>query len=346
MSQPQPRKSVKPIYFALVLLLLVRVHDQIGRDQRRVEQSTQRQVQTSNLPTTKSTTGTGNSSNGNDETTDSNNSKNNSDDKSTGLLVEYGDSAYTTNDWDGAPVVIEEYKLIFFTTPKVGCTTWKQLFRRMMGHELWNQEEYEHLLPWNPELNGLKYLYDYDRQTASAMMTNPNWTRAIFVRDPKERFLSAYLDKVKATPNFLRDKCCPYTSSCVQQAEASLDGFLKVARVCSDRHWNPQHERMEEKYWPWINFVGRMDTLAADAERLLQRVGAWEKFGSNGWGASGNQAIFSTKPGDPGSLHATQAKDKLRLYFTPELEHDIDEFYASDYANSVLGLNRTLIYGS
>jgi hypothetical protein len=31
------------------------------------------------------------------------------------------------------PIVVEEYKLIFFPVPKVGCSEWKLLLRRMMG---------------------------------------------------------------------------------------------------------------------------------------------------------------------------------------------------------------------
>jgi vacuolar-type H+-ATPase subunit H len=48
-------------------------------------------------------------------------------------LVQQGDFIYRRGDWDGSPVVLEEYKLIFFTSAKVECTVWKQLFRRIMG---------------------------------------------------------------------------------------------------------------------------------------------------------------------------------------------------------------------
>jgi Sulfotransferase family len=115
------------------------------------------------------------------------------------LLVQQGDSIYVLPDWDSAPIVMEQYKLVFFTIPKVGCTAWKQLFRRMMGYRDWKNENVHAMQPWNPESNGLKYLYHYDRVTASTMMTSPEWTRAIVVRDPKERFLSAYLDKIVRT---------------------------------------------------------------------------------------------------------------------------------------------------
>jgi Sulfotransferase family len=122
------------------------------------------------------------------------------------LLVQQGDSIYVLPEWDAAPIVLEQYKLVFFTIPKVGCTAWKQLFRRMMGYRDWKNENVHDMQPWNPESNGLKYLYHYDRVTASTMMTSPEWTRAIIVRDPKERFLSAYLDKI------VRAIVCPNTA--------------------------------------------------------------------------------------------------------------------------------------
>jgi hypothetical protein len=37
-------------------------------------------------------------------------------------VLKHNDPSYTPGAWDGAPVVLENYKLLFFTTPKVGCT--------------------------------------------------------------------------------------------------------------------------------------------------------------------------------------------------------------------------------
>lgn len=259
-------------------------------------------------------------------------------------LVRYGDSIYLKGDWDGAPVVLDNFKLIFFTSAKVGCTTWKQLFRRMMGHSNWSIEEYEQMIPWNPELNGLKYLYDYDRETASDMMTSPEWTRAIFVRDPKERFISAYIDKALHNPTYLQDKCCAYTGSCLKQAKDSVGGFLHLVYFCSDAHWRPQHNRMEEKYWPYINFVGHMETLQEDAETLLKQVGAWKEYGSTGWGVKGDQYVFQAKAGDAGRLHATSAKTQLQSYLTAELEAAVDEYYAEDYSNAAMNLTMLKVF--
>jgi hypothetical protein len=58
--------------------------------------------------------------------------------------------------------------------------------------------EVQKLTDHNPSTNGLKYLQAFSPRDATKMMRDPSWTRAIFLREPKQRFLSAYLDKVYA----------------------------------------------------------------------------------------------------------------------------------------------------
>jgi hypothetical protein len=110
--------------------------------------------------------------------------------------------------WDVSPVVIEKYKLIFFTTPKIGTTVFKQLFRRMMGFSDWPIDK-DPNIPHNPLWNGLQYLYHYPPKKIQEFLTSPNWTRAVFVRDPKDRVLSAYLDKaIHQNGTYLKRHCC------------------------------------------------------------------------------------------------------------------------------------------
>ena len=263
------------------------------------------------------------------------------------LLVQQGDDIYTSGPWDASPVVLEEFKLVFFTTAKVGCTVWKMLFRRMMGLPNWKAVNTADNLPWNPVRNGLKYLYNYNRTYASFLMTDPEWTRAIIVRDPKERLLSAYLDKGKNFP-YIKRRCCRSSGNCTAQASQSLQGFFELIQTCNDSHWSPQYLRMEAKYWPYINFVGHMDTVAEDSETLLKRIGAWERFGKTGWGKNGNSSAFGTTAGDSsGRKHATNAKDKLLTYFTtPEFERQVEQHYRGDYQNPIMNITKTVIHSS
>ena len=145
--------------------------------------------------------------------------------------------------WDVSPVVLEKFRLIFFTIPKTGTTVFKQLFRRMMGYENWNHvdEIWPYPLPHNPNNNGLVYLYDFPIATANEMMTSPSWTRAIFVRDPIERVLSAYIEKALRTAadhNYIREHCCKNYQTAPERSAAAQNGLAfrdHVSGVSRDR---------------------------------------------------------------------------------------------------------------
>jgi hypothetical protein len=248
------------------------------------------------------------------------------------FIVRPGDYIYDKQSWDSSPIVIESHKLVFFSIAKAGCTVWKQLFRRMMGYSDWLSQDGEKMLPHNPRKNGLKYLDDYSIEQASDMMTSPEWTRAMMVREPKQRFLSAFLDK--AVSNYHRhivSHCCP-DESCVENAQ-TLAGFLKLATVCQDDHWRPQNLRVDYKYWPYIDFVGHVENAAADARTLLKRIGAWEEYGETGWGKSGNSSIFESKDTSGAGVHATWASMQVWKWYTPEVEAEVETFYRGDYEN-------------
>jgi Sulfotransferase family len=273
--------------------------------------------------------------------------------------VEVTDYIYSDKytNWNGPPIVIEEYKLLFFTIPKNGCTVWKILFRRMMHYSNWNNftiETQDDDAYHRPRRNGLRYLSDYPLHNATEMMTSSEWTRAIFVRDPKERFVSAYIDKMVNQENYIkylykRDKCVTYEESV--QAKTQPEVFLKtIIPKCYDEHWRKQSLRIDDKFWPYINFVGNMNTLSSDAELLLRKLGVWELYGSNGWGRkkrdenSNNRTdiiddnIFSSRQ-SMGRNHSSNATNKLkRIITTSKFENEIETYFASDYDHPLLKL--------
>lgn len=251
------------------------------------------------------------------------------------LLLSAGDALLDPVEWDMSPVVIEDYKLIFFTQPKVGCTVFKQLFRRMAGKSNWMAENCCGKLPWNPETNGLTYLSHYNATAASRMLQDPTYTKAVFVRDPVTRFLSAYLDKAVRNPFFLQQKCATaYQQQRRESAILSMEDFYVLAQQCDNPHWRSQVQRLPKpEYWKSINFVGYLEHAQEDTERLLRRIGAWEALGASGWGRDGQQAVFE---GSTGRHHATSAVSKRARYITPQLEARLrTELYAEDYRHPV-----------
>jgi len=269
-------------------------------------------------------------------------------------LLRRGDIVHTYGPWDGSPIVLESHQLLFFTIPKVGCTVWKQLFRRMEGYKDWIQDQ--HPLPHAPPRNGLKYLYDYEPIIAEHMLTDPSWTRAIFVRDPKERLLSAYLDKGRQN-QYIQFHCCKHlqpqeglyrqlqcdhpqehrgpTESLTDSTPPLLsfsDFVSSLVHHCPDPHWNPQSQRIDAKYWPYVNFVGRMERMERDAQQLLQLIGAWEEYGTQGWPPQGR--IFA---GTDTVSHVTDSSNQLTRYFSTDVERVVDPLLQNEYNHSVLG---------
>ena len=261
-----------------------------------------------------------------------------------------------------APIVIPEYKLIFFTIQKNGCTVWKQLFRKMVGFKDWRTAQHKTMAL---RLSGLQTLRNFTVADATEMINSPLWTKAIMLRDPKDRFVSSYLDKAIKT-NYVRKFCCHKKidgtknplklQQCVDQSQ-TLEGFLNITMWCNDGHWLPQSKRTDLKYFPFLNFVGYLETASTDAEVLLRRIGAWEDHGQAGWGISGNESIFqstsnvkhktaeekedtdssSTRP-----KRAQHSNHRLQKYITtPQLEKQIELKYAKDY--EIPEFNLTLV---
>jgi Sulfotransferase family len=273
---------------------------------------------------------------------------------------------YWPGPYDGAGIVIEEYRLVFFTQGKVACTVFKQLLRRMVKLDDWHVHK-EPNIPHNPKRNSLTYLYHYSPDDALTILTSPQWTRAMFVRDPKERMLSAYLDKAaKKNGIYIRRHCCSDTSrgdnnetggnSCFEKAHNSFLGFLQVVQesCCCDPHWSPQSTRIDPPVFrKYINFVGHFEDIQNETKRLLDHLDAkllqgearpkkslWEQFGTDGWGPNGNAPIFSegTK-----AKHETSAITKLREYYNSTSERLLEDIYQDDYHDTLLDFKQLKI---
>ena len=217
-------------------------------------------------------------------------------------------------------------------------------------------------IPHNPLKNGLTYLYHYSSADALTILTHPDWTRAIFVRDPKERTLSAFLDKAaRKNGKYVKRHCCNRgNATCGEEANASFLGFLRVIGelCCCDPHWKPQTERIDYAFRPFINFVGHFDRIQADTKRLLKSLHSntltknhnglnggksdpWTIFGASGWGKAGNESIFSE---GSKAKHQTSATTKLRQYYNATSEALVEKLFAADYEDPILNFTRFSLF--
>jgi hypothetical protein len=266
------------------------------------------------------------------------------------------------NNWDGAPIVLEKYKLVFFTQGKVACTVFKQLIRRMADTIQTRKDwkEFNWRVPHDPNQNGLKYLYHYGENNpldVLTILTNPNWTRVIFVRDPMERTLSAYLDKAVGEDGiYVKRHCCNHIASslCGIKGTSSFLGFLQVINeiCCCDNHWEPQSKRIDKQFRPFINFVGKFDTLQYDTKRMLDTLSAnmnnhnssnidlWNQFGSNGWGNNEHSKNLSIFAPDTSAKHKTSASDHILEYYNDTNVISLfKKLYQIDYDDTLLNFS-------
>lgn len=206
------------------------------------------------------------------------------------LLVQPNDYIYFRDltRYDAAPIVVPEYNLVFFSVPKVACTTFKFLFRRMKGIWNWDDQDDTLILPHNPAANGLTYLWDYPIEKANEIMTSPNWTRAIFVRDPKIRFLSAFLDKSIHNDGWHVIKaCCTKALECKRIKPTRAD-VRKLLEQCHHDHWDSRQSTFHE-IWnenlPCCTETKQCKESSNTIEGFLTMIESchdehWGKFGS------------------------------------------------------------------
>lgn len=126
--------------------------------------------------------------------------------------------------------------------------------------------------------------------------------------------------------------------------------FIKFTQTCSDPHWKPQTERIDDKYWPYVNFIVRLESAADDMEQLLRRVdgpnknrpdtgggmegagldgGLWAPYGSAGWGETRAERIFAV---NDIKYHSTDADgaEAQQKYFTEDVARLVGERYKGD----------------
>mmetsp|Transcript_6833 Transcript_6833/g.10007 ORF Transcript_6833/g.10007 Transcript_6833/m.10007 type:complete len:311 (+) Transcript_6833:248-1180(+) len=263
--------------------------------------------------------------------------------------LEYDDLIYKKHWRDLSPVVIEEYNLIFFVVAKAASSEWKRFFMRLEGNGNWCGSGFIH----KSEINGLSHLNDYSLEEAQEMMTSRKWTRAMFVRHPKPRLLSAFLDKaVGHKKHFEEQLCTSYIKSggehdleyCRNHRE-DFDFFLRdlTATLPDNVHWMPESKRVDEKWWPFINYIATMEELAVDAEHFLQtvvsnidNVSAWDRVGRTGWSEDERHCDnLGTSPflGKKDTRHKTDANSKMNRYYTPELENYVEDRFSKDLNN-------------
>ena len=257
-----------------------------------------------------------------------------------------------------APIVSLPHRLIYFFIPKNGCTTWKQILQ----HELFysndlttttTQTNVSNLRIHKRGQNGLQYLDSYKNMTqVQQWILDPKWTKAVIVRDPKARFLSAFFNKAYQQPHHpLVRLCCrrvdqkdPHNTTtdtesnaffsssqdCQQQVSQSVDAFFQMIQFCHDVHWMVQTKRYNPFFWKHMNFVGHFENFRFVSLQLAQRLNISKDHVDSFLGQH--------------NVHPTNATDKMKQFISPELDTLLNEYYRLDYQNQYMGYTEYSLY--
>lgn len=248
--------------------------------------------------------------------------------------------------------------LVFCGIPKCGITQWLQFLRFTLG-----AKDYQSM-PYFKE-DARHFYLDTLAPNVRENMWN-TYTKAILIRNPAERLLSAYLEKIKSTKP--AGKNSPFGSNDTFAEFVDILSMTNITKyrnntICytgiswfTDPHWRPQawscglSENMAK-----LDYVGTLDQAAHHTIAILEKVGLWESHGkhyrvsargskkgnaamtwppplTNNTDAVGFQQVV-TKEGHDGLTfqHSKGSKTKLDEYYTPELMRRVKELYWMDF---------------
>lgn len=175
-----------------------------------------------------------------------------------------------------------KYRYIYMETPKNACSTTKMILWQLAGLPM------DGLVPSKvhprERYDGRPSVFDFDYASACQILYSGEFFRFCFLRDPLERLVSGYKNKISDTMqpyhkemrSVLRDRY-----NLANDKDISFDMFVEY--VCSqnererDPHWASQYELNLMKFIDY-DFVGTVENYAADMGHVLSRLDAGEKY--------------------------------------------------------------------
>lgn len=225
----------------------------------------------------------------------------------------------------------QERGFVFAYVPKAACTNWKSILRKLAGATDWLDSAIAH----DRERSGLTYLTpDPGAPNAGLPVGATVYT---MVRNPYERALSAYLNKIDrhlgaggaAGPE------AGYWAGIVSEIdyyrrsqlgderfpEIDFEVFLRWLKESEswsvrDEHWAPQSDLLAQPYVQF-DYIGRFETIERDSALILHKMGSEERLPS--------QKDVKFAP--------TNARARLDAYLTSACRSLVEEIFAADFAN-------------
>lgn len=197
---------------------------------------------------------------------------------------------------------------------QVGCTNFKRLLKEVDGCRLARLRDV--VVP-----NGARdFAHQYDR-----LLRDPGVFKAVFYRDPLERFLSGYLDKCG------KGRVKVYCRTVFGSEETTFEEAVRVLRTLDpvglDGHFHRQSDFCGglKRYLPHFQYVAQLhpSTSRERVGRMLEVTNLTSRQ---------FDALFPPNDGTRDDGHATDADAKLVEYYSkPEYVGAVVDYFFDDY---------------
>ncbi|KAM9149397.1 carbohydrate sulfotransferase 9-like [Pangshura tecta] len=176
--------------------------------------------------------------------------------------------------------VEHNHKFIYCEVPKVGCSNWKKIIILLtMNLSRKANEVQQNLIHRTPLIKRLSsYPSDYQEELLTS------YTKVMFTRDPLERLVSAYRDKLLhsepyysiTVANEIKATCRKNKNSAEKVTFQEFVNFILTKnQEHLDIHWKPMFLLCDPCNIHY-DILGKFETLEQDSEHVLRNIGAPE----------------------------------------------------------------------
>ncbi len=227
--------------------------------------------------------------------------------------------------------VLKNYNVVYVENSKVACTKIKKVLLSLdnwplRAEDILEKEVHIH----NKEKTGMIGPEDLTMSGLARICRDPRYFRFGFVRNPYDRTLSAYIDKVLAPQ---KDETKRNYIPVAQQIKASFTGddfrkinldkdpvsfsefvsYIAKQRAYSmDRHWLHQYLTMWHPHMKY-DFIGRLESFSEDFASVLKRIRAPQEL------------VASV------AARANASRRGKKKYYTKELAEKVYSIFRKDF---------------
>lgn len=221
------------------------------------------------------------------------------------------------NNFNYLTNISQKYKIVYFEIPKTGCSTIKKTLQYIESDGQAIKKEQIH----NKVNSPLKGIFDFDSKISENILSSDDWFKFVFIRNPYERVLSAYLDKI-VTNQWEKKRRVGGLGFTFEDEISFLDFLEAISRqnpLDMDIHWRPQTYMLPLNFNEF-DYIGRFENFATHWNEVLillqNRVQGEDK------------RLFTSQDV---VFHKTDAKNKINKYYGEKEKRIVQSLYEVDF---------------